>query len=135
MKTLNIEAKTDNLISVLEFIDEELDRAGCDLKAKLQIDIAAEELFVNVSNYSYYPYTGDVSISIRIVGDPARAEITFIDSGMPYNPLERKDPDVGLSAEERQIGGLGVFMVKKSMDEISYEYKNGQNILKIKKHI
>lgn len=135
MKTLNIEAKTDNLNTVLEFIDEELERAGCNMKAQLQIDIAAEELFVNVSNYSYTPYTGNVSISIRIISDPARAEITFVDSGMPYNPLEKEDPDVGLSAEQRQIGGLGVFMVKKSMDSMTYEYKNGCNVVTIMKRI
>ena len=135
MKTLNIEAKTDNLISVLEFIDAELERAGCNTTTQLQIDIAVEELFVNVSNYSYYPDTGDISISIRIVGDPAMAEITFVDSGMQYNPLAKEDPDIGLSAEERPIGGLGIYMVKKSMDYMTYEYKDGHNILTIMKYI
>lgn len=61
--------------------------------------------------------------------------ITFSDSGKPYNPLEKPDPDVTLSAEERSIGGLGIFMVKKSMDDMRYEYKDGQNILTITKRL
>ena len=118
---------------VLSFIDRELEEAGCSVKTKMQIDVAVEELFVNIAKYAYAPETGNAVIGIRIEEDPLVAEITFSDSGIPYNPLEREDPDITLSAEEREIGGLGILIVKKSMDDISYHYRNGQNIVTIRK--
>ena len=132
-KKLTVKAKTKYLDRVLGFIDSELDAAGCSEKIKMQIDIAVEELFVNIAHYAYAPETGNAVIGIRIEEDPAVAEITFSDSGIPYNPLAKEDPDITLSAEEREIGGLGVLIVKKSMDDISYHYRNGQNIVTIRK--
>ena len=79
------------------------------------------------------PETGNATIRVEIIKEPLSAVLTFIDNGVPYDPLAKEDPDVSLTAEERQIGGLGIFMVKKSMDDVEYEYKNGQNILRIKK--
>ena len=135
MKTLNIEAKVDNLSKVLSFIDEELDKSDCSIKAEMQINIAVEELFVNVAHYAYAPGTGDISISIDFTDDPAAAVITLTDTGIPYNPVLKKDPDIGLSAEEREVGGLGIYMVKKSMDLLTYEHKDGRNIVTIIKYI
>ncbi|MBR4416718.1 MAG: ATP-binding protein, partial [Victivallales bacterium] len=98
-----------------------------------QIDVALEEVFVNIAHYAYAPETG--TATVRVKKGQGRVTVTLIDSGRPYDPLKKTDPDVTLPAEDRQIGGLGIFMVKKTMDEITYQYKNGQNILTIKKTI
>ncbi len=135
MRELDIEAKTDNLAQVLQFVDEELEKAGCPMKAMMQIDVAVEEIFVNIACYAYNPETGPATIRTEVTKKPLSVILTFLDHGVPYDPLKKDDPDITLSAEERQIGGLGIFLVKKSMDEIYYEYKDGQNILTIKKNI
>ena len=101
----------------------------------MQIDIAIDELFGNIAHYAYNPEVGNATVRVEVSEDPLAVIVTFIDNGIPYDPLRKDDPDITLSAEEREIGGLGIYLVKKSMDEISYEYKNGQNILKIKKNI
>ena len=95
------------------------------------IDI--EEHFFNISEYAYYPETGPATVRVEVTEEPISVIITFIDHGVPYDPLKQEDPDISLSAEERSIGGLGVFMVKKTIDEISYEYRDGKNILRIRK--
>ena len=112
-----------------------MENLGCPLKAQMQIDIAIDELFGNIAHYAYQPETGKATVRVEVTEEPLAVIITFIDNGIPYDPLANMDPDTTLSADERQIGGLGIYMVKKSMDEISYEYQKGQNILKIKKHI
>lgn len=134
MKELHIEALTENLTKVLEFIDSELENNDCNMKSQMQIDIAVEELFVNVASYSYEGSTGMADITLDIDSD-RRARITISDSGIPYDPLKKDDPDVTLSAEERSIGGLGIYMVKKSMDDFTYEYKDGKNVVTITKAI
>ena len=96
---------------------------------------AIDELFGNIAQYAYDPATGPVTVRVEVAEDPMAVIITFIDNGKPYDPLSGEDPDITLSAEERKIGGVGVFLVKKTMDEITYEYKNGQNILKIRKNM
>lgn len=126
---LEIEAAEENLGTVTAFIDERLENAGCSMKSQMQIDIAVEEVFVNIAKYAYYPGKGNAVIRIEMSEDPLMARITFTDRGVPYDPLEKQDPDVTLAAEERPIGGLGIFMVKNSMDDIQYEYRDGCNIL------
>ena len=133
MKELDIEAKLDNLEEVMAFVDVQLEEAGCSMKAQMQIDIAVEEVFVNIANYAYNPVVGDVTIRVVIEKDPLAVVLTFIDEGMPYDPLAKEDPDVKLAAEDRKIGGLGIFMVKKTMDNVDYEYSQGRNILTLKK--
>ena len=135
MKELTIEADVNNLDKVLAFIDEELESYDCPPKVQVQLDIAVEELFVNIAHYAYNPDKGNATLKIEVQENPLSAIITFVDNGMPYDPLAKEDPDITLSAEERQIGGLGIFMVKKSVDNINYEYKDGQNILTIKKNM
>lgn len=135
MDELALDAKTENLDKVMAFVDGYLEEKGCPVKVQRQIDVAVEELFVNIASYAYNPKVGKVTIRLEEHRNPHAVSITFTDSGVPYNPLARKDPDVTLSAEERPIGGLGIYMVKKCMDGIRYDYKNGQNILKIKKEI
>ncbi len=135
MKELKTVALVDNLDQVLAFVDAELEGMECSMKTQMQIDVAVEEIFVNIASYAYVPGTGDAVICVEGFQDPKRVEITFIDEGVEYDPLKKEDPDVTLAAEERQIGGLGIYMVKKSMDSMEYERRDGKNILKITKNI
>ena len=135
MNELTLEARVENLDQVLSFVDGYLEQLGCPMKAQLQIDVAVEELFVNIAHYAYKPGIGSATIRVEAAQEPPAVSITFIDRGTPYDPLKKPDPDVTLSAEERQIGGLGIYMVKKSMDDIQYRYEDGQNILTIRKKI
>ena len=133
MKSLKLDATLDNLSNVLLFVDEQLEAADCGIRTQMSIDVAVEELYVNIARYAYTPEIGEAEILVDIKDDPKACEVTFIDSGIPFNPLEKEDPDVNLPADERAIGGLGIFMVKKSMDDMRYEYKDGHNILTIRK--
>lgn len=133
MKELVIEAEKNNLPQVLEFVDEQLEAVDCPMMTQTTIDIAVEELFVNIASYAYNPEIGIAVVQVTVHDDPLSVEITFIDNGTQYDPLAKADPDTTLSAAQRQIGGLGIFMVKKSMDAVNYEYKDGKNILTIKK--
>ena len=135
MKELKIDATIQNLDEVLAFLDGELEAMECGMKEQIQLDVAVEEIFVNIASYAYAPNTGYALIQINELGDPKRVQVTFVDEGVPYDPLAKEDPDVTLSAEERQIGGLGIYMVKKSMDNMTYEYKDNKNILTIEKNI
>ena len=133
MKELTIDATVENIAAVTAFVDGQLEELGCPVKAQMQIDIAIDELFGNIAHYAYHPGVGAATVRVEVVDTPLSVVVSFIDKGVPYDPLSKEDPDVGLSLEEREIGGLGIYMVKKSMDEITYEYKDGQNILRIRK--
>ena len=135
MKELTIEAVPENVDAVIDFINEQLDEYGCGIKEKMAIDVAADELFANIASYAYNPDKGNATVRVEVFEDPLAVEITFIDNGVPYDPLAKAEPDTTLSVEERQIGGLGIFIVKKSMDAVNYEYKEGRNILTIRKKI
>ena len=135
MKELNLEATLENVETVTRFVEEQLEAVGCPIKAQMQINIAIDELFSNIARYAYNPETGPATVRVEVMKEPMEVVITFIDNGVPYDPLSREDPDTTLSAEERDIGGLGIFLVKKNMDEVAYEYKNGQNILRIRKDL
>ena len=129
-----LEATAENLNVINAMIDEQLEAADCPMKTQMQIDLAVEEIFVNIVLYAYAPDTGTAAVSFDITEDRV-ARIIFEDSGVPYDPLAKEDPDVTLSANERQIGGLGIFMVKKTMDSVSYEYSEGKNILTLEKRL
>lgn len=135
MNELTIEASVENITEVTAFIDSRLEELNCPLKAQMQIDVAVDELFGNIAQYAYEQETGTITVRVEVVEDPLSVVITFIDQGVPYDPLQKEDPDITLSAEEREIGGLGIFIVKKTMDEVLYEYKDGKNVLKIKKSL
>ena len=135
MKELEIDATVENIEKVTDFVNELLEQYDCPMKAQTQIDIAIDELFGNIAHYAYNPDVGPATVRVEVTDDPITVIITFIDHGVPYDPLKKADPDITLSAEERDIGGLGIYIVKKSMDDITYEYKDGQNILSIKKKI
>lgn len=135
MKELIVEAKKENLQEVQTFIDEQLEEVDCPMSAQISINIAVEELFVNIASYAYEHGEGVAVVQVTVHEEPLSVEITFIDNGKQYDPLAKADPDTTLSAKERKKGGLGIFMVKKSMDNVSYEYKDGKNILTIKKNL
>lgn len=133
MKELSLLAKTENLDQVLDFVNTQLEEQDCSMRAQLELDIAVEELFVNIAHYAYRPAEGPVTIQVAFHED--MVSVIFIDGGIPYNPWERQDPDVTLSAEEREIGGLGIYMVKQSMNHVDYTYADGKNILTIQKQL
>ncbi|MGI5904954.1 MAG: ATP-binding protein [Candidatus Pararuminococcus gallinarum] len=133
MAEITVVATLDNLNTVLAFVDKQLEQAGCPLKLMTQVDLAVEEIFVNIARYAYHPYVGEARVRCEAGGDPFQIIVGFADRGRPYNPLDRQDPDVTLDAQRRQIGGLGIFMAKKLMDDIQYEYRDGKNILTLRK--
>ena len=135
MKELTIGATLENIPAVTAFIDEQLEALDCPMKAQMQIDVAIDELFGNIARYAYRDGTGDATVRFEFDGQTRTASITFVDGGVPFDPLQKPDPDVTLAAEERAVGGLGIFMVKKTMDRLEYSYENGFNILKIYKYI
>jgi len=135
MTEISVPVTIENVPVVTDSVDEELEKIDCPMKAEMQINIAIDELFGNIANYAYNPEVGPATVRVEVMDDPMSVVLTFIDHGMPFDPTAKADPDTTLSAEERGVGGLGIFLVKKSMDEISYEYKDGQNILKIKKNL
>ena len=135
MKELRIEARIGNVHIVTDFVNEVLEAMDCPMKAQLQIDMAIDELFSNIANYAYPDAGGEAVVCVEEGAGPRSAIVTFMDWGIPYDPLSRPDPDITLSAEERETGGLGIFLVKKTMDEVRYDRKDGMNILQIRKNL
>ncbi len=135
MHVLSIGAKKENIPVVTEFVANIIEKYDCGEKEKRQILVAIDEIFSNIAQYAYAPSTGDVTVAVDVAENPKSVHIIFTDSGTPYNPLDKSDPDTSLTADERAIGGLGIYIVKKSMSEIKYEQINGQNVLHIKKNI
>jgi anti-sigma regulatory factor (Ser/Thr protein kinase) len=132
---LTLSAIPENVEKATDFVNAHLERYHCPSKERIQIDIAIDELFSNIARYAYNPEVGAATVRVETQENPMSVIITFIDKGVPYDPLKKSDPDVNAPLAEREEGGLGIYMVKKSMDEIAYSYKNGQNILSIKKSI
>ncbi len=135
MKALTIAATVENIEVVTDFVNELLEQVGCPMKIQMQIDVAIDELMSNIARYAYYPDTGNATVQVEFEEEPSAVVITFIDQGVPHNPLAKRDPDITLAADEREIGGLGIYLVKKSMDEVVYRYEEGRNILSIRKKI
>ncbi|MCR4930438.1 MAG: ATP-binding protein [Lachnospiraceae bacterium] len=135
MNKLTIDARKENLNDVLTFIDGFLEELNTPQKTIMQVDLSAEEIFANISEYAYGDGKGQVTVVFKTNQSKDEISITFIDSGIHYNPLEKEDPDITLSIEERKIGGLGVFLIKKYMDDVTYEYKDYKNHLTITKKL
>ena len=135
MKELKLMARDDTLQTVLSEIEDCLAENGCPMKLVTQILIAAEEIYVNIAHYAYGGNEGEARVAMEVTSDPKICRLVFKDKGIPYNPLDKKDPDITLPASERPIGGLGIYMVKEMMDSVTYEYKDGQNILTMEKNI
>ena len=132
---LEIEAADENLAAVQAFVERQLAAAGCASGTLMQIAVAVEEIFINIAHYAYAPNRGMASIRVELTDAPASVSIIFTDHGVPYDPLAREDPDVTLPVGERQIGGLGIFLTKQLMDGVSYAYRDGKNILTLKKNL
>jgi len=133
MEKITVPAKIESLNAVLEFIGGALSRTGVDGSKQNNFLTAAEEIFINIANYAYPSTEGNATVATGT--DRGVFAVEFSDKGIPYDPLSKADPDISLSVEERELGGLGIFMVKRMMNEVLYRYENGRNILTIKKRI
>ncbi|MBR6711470.1 MAG: ATP-binding protein [Selenomonadaceae bacterium] len=133
MEKITVDALLDNLQAVVDFATEKLEARDCSMKVVMQTELVIEEIFVNIASYAYHPEIGSATFCMEFEENPNAVLMTFIDGGKPYNPLEQEAPDTTLSIEERDVGGLGIFLVKKNVDEIAYEYTDGKNILRMKK--
>ena len=135
MKDLTLETNNENLYTVIDEIKDCLKKNNCPEDVITEISIAAEEIFVNIVNYAYGGDEGLANVEIDVSPNPKVCRLVFKDSGVPYNPLEKEDPDIELGVEERKVGGLGIFMAKEIMDKMTYEYKDGKNVLTIEKNV
>lgn len=133
MKELTVEAIVEQIETVTEFVNAELEKLDCPMKARIQLDIAIDEIVSNIAYYAYGERTGTVTVRIEALQKENGVQLMFLDSGVPYDPLTRQDPDISAEIEERKEGGLGIFLVRKTMDDMKYEYKDGQNCLTIRK--
>lgn len=135
MRTTTLLATTENIPVAIGFVTDELDSFNCPMNARMKIELAVDEIFCNIASYAYAPGVGEVVIEVDYDEKDRSVHIVFKDKGVRYDPLAKDDPDVTLSAREREIGGLGIFLVKKSMDDMYYEYRDGMNILHLVKKI
>lgn len=126
-------AKIEDIPEVTEFVEAELEKLDFPMKSTMQISVAIDEIMSNIVRYAYTGENGPVTVKVISKEEPNRVYIRFEDEGVPYNPLTNQDPDITLSAEARKIGGLGIYIVKKTMDDVKYKYENGMNILTLKK--
>lgn len=134
MAEKSFQAMGKNLDSIMEFVQDNLDKCGCPPREQQQICMAVEELFVNIVNYAYPNDIGLAVIKVEEIND-RELEIVLRDNGKPFDPLRREDPDVTLDPDKRRIGGLGIYLVKKTMDEVTYHFENDQNVLTLRKKI
>ena len=132
MDKLSGEARVDNLYQITDYVEEELEAIGISQEHITGICIAIEEVYVNIASYAYKDEVGMVDLEIDT--NDSSIKIKFVDTGEQYNPLEKADPDINLPPEEREQGGLGIFMIKNIMDAVEYEYKDKKNILTLTKH-
>ena len=135
MKSLTVPAKTECLDEVNDFVSEELEAYDCPMKVQLQIQLAIEEIFINIASYAYHPVEGEAEVRCEVLEDPLRVVIQFLDGGKPYDPLAKEDADTSAEALMGRVGGLGILLVKKTMDDVKYAYEGGKNILTIEKNL
>ncbi|BDZ69590.1 ATP-binding protein [Methanobacterium petrolearium] len=133
MNTITITAKIENLPNVLNFINNQLNGLNISGKTLFQLELAIEEIYVNIARYAYVGEEGAVTITSCIEEDPLQIIVEFTDSGVPFNPLENEDPDFSQKTEEKEIGGLGIHLIKKNVDSLGYKFHDNKNVLTIKK--
>ena len=133
MDSMTVKAQTDELDKVTDFVEEKLAPYECPMRTMLQLRLAIEEIFVNIASYAYSPEVGEAEIRCEVLKDPLRVVIQFLDSGQPFDPLAREDADTSEEALMSREGGLGILLVKNTMDDVQYTYENGKNILTIQK--
>ena len=135
MDSLTVKAKTDQLDTVTDFVEEKLAPYDCPMRTMLQLRLAIEEIFVNIASYAYSPAEGEAEVRCAVLEDPLRVVIQFLDGGRPFDPLAREDADTSEEALMSREGGLGILLVKKTMDDVQYSYEGGKNILTIMKKL
>ena len=133
MKELTVDAVLENIPSVTAFIDGQLEALDCSVKAQMQIDVAIDELFSNIARYAYPDGPGKATVGFEFDEEKRMCSVLFIDEGVPFDPLAQQAPDTSLPLMDRPVGGLGIFLVKKTMDGIEYRRENNRNILTIRK--
>jgi anti-sigma regulatory factor (Ser/Thr protein kinase) len=135
MNKIKVSSKIENLEKVVGFVHNQLANLDIPQKNLFQLDLAIEEAYVNIAKYAYIGREGEVLITSNLEENPLKITIQFIDQGIPYNPLKNKDPDVSLNAEQKEIGGLGILLIKNNVDYVGYEYRDGNNILALQKKL
>ena len=135
MENMTVTAEVKNLDIVNDFILEKLEGYGCSKKIQFQVRLAVEEIFVNIASYAYDPEVGPADVLCEILEDPLRVVIQFMDHGKPFDPLAQEDADISEAGLMGREGGLGILLVKETMDDVSYRYENGKNILTITKNL
>ena len=135
MQEMTLPALIENIPRVTAWIDETLEKLDCSMKAQMQIDMAIDEIFSNIARYAYPDGPGSATVHCSFDEVSRQFTLAFVDQGIPFDPLAQKEPDTTLETEDREIGGLGIFLVRKTMDEVSYQYRDGSNILCLKKKI
>ena len=135
MKSLTVPAKTECIDEINDFVGAELEQYDCPMNVQMQIELAIEEIFVNIASYAYHPVEGEAEVRCEVLQDPLRVVIQFLDGGKPYDPLAKEDADTSVEALEEREGGLGILLVKKTMDDVKYAYEDGKNILTIQKNL
>lgn len=128
-------AEIKDISRVTEFVEAQMEAQGSPMRAMMQVNVAIDEIVSNIVHYGYKDGSGPITVKFIAKEEPKRVYLQFIDEGVPYNPVVKEDPDLALSLDEQTIGGLGIYMVKKTMDDMKYEYENGQNILTIMKNL
>lgn len=134
VESVSMPAMVDNVEAVIEFVNGRLGALGFATKERMQIDVAMDEVLANVCNYAYGGDMGSLTVEIEALDDPAGVKLTFVDEGVAFNPLLVPEPNTKLSLEERKVGGYGIFIVRKTMDQVTYERKDGKNILTVVKY-
>ena len=135
MKEITVSAAADQILKVTGFVNSRLEKLNCPEECRIQIDIALDEILSNIIRYAYGPEGGPVTVRFQAGDAPPGAVITVTDRGVPFNPLESEPPDLSTPLRSRPVGGLGLFVVRSTMDEVSYRYEDGRNILTVRKNL
>lgn len=136
MIEITVEADVKHLDIIFAFVNQVIEPYHCSASTRFQLEVALEEIYVNIAHYAYPSAVGTTTIRCEVIGEKEPLlYLEILDQGKPYNPLARQDPDVELCAEAREIGGLGIYMVKSTMDAVSYRYESGSNIFALEKYL
>ena len=136
MREMTVDASMEQIQPVTDYVNRLLTELGCSKRIRIQIDVAVDEIIGNIVRYAYHPETGPVTVRLETADDPPGILITFIDHGVPFDPLANVQPDTtSLPARDRPVGGLGLYMVRKSMDDVAYRFQDGRNMLTIRKNL
>lgn len=135
MESITVPAYDNDPDPVIEFVEGQLGERDCPPKALYQIQVAIEEILVNIVSYAGLSDADGVEVRCEVIDDPLRVVMQFLDGGVPFDPLAKEDPDISAEAIVEREGGLGIFMVKQMMDDVTYTYEDGKNTLTILKRL